>query len=343
MKILCIGDPHFKVDNSEESQHFTLQIERWLKTNHVDAVVILGDILHSHEKVFILAMNNAVEFMHMCARYTKTYCLVGNHDATNNSFYCSNNHWMTSMTFKSNLTIIDRPYYMDLCEQVLLCPYAADGRFVESLDEFAPDWKHKAKLIFAHQMFDGAKYNSVVAKDVEVWERSYPIVISGHVHESQEVQPNLYYVGNSNEKSDRGIVIVEISNEGVVKRTPLCLALKEKKTVIVNTKEVATLKLQADLQYKIVIKDVEASIKAFKKTALAQQLYNMSNVKTVQYKLVAVKQDTTMTEDEVRNQDFSSMLLNRIDSEDDTHLSSYARSLLLGTEDISNKVVMFDT
>ena len=62
---LAIGDPHFKVDNAEESEHFQRQLQRWLENNAetLDGIIVLGDILHSHEKIYTFAMNMAVNFI----------------------------------------------------------------------------------------------------------------------------------------------------------------------------------------------------------------------------------------------------------------------------------------
>ena len=56
MKYLVVGDTHFKVDNVEESEHFHLQVRRYLLDNKVDCIILLGDLLHTHEKLFTFAI-----------------------------------------------------------------------------------------------------------------------------------------------------------------------------------------------------------------------------------------------------------------------------------------------
>ena len=59
-RIICIGDPHFKVTNIEETNKCVERLLEIVRDKNPDFVVILGDLLHEHEKLHTLALNCAV-------------------------------------------------------------------------------------------------------------------------------------------------------------------------------------------------------------------------------------------------------------------------------------------
>ena len=147
------------------------------------------------------------------------YILVGNHDYINNSQFLTDNHWMNCFKNKNNIHIVDKTIiYNHNNLNVIMSSYVPDGRFIEALNILQTttsfDWT-KADCILAHQLFDGAKMGAIVAENVEKWENSYPYLISGHIHDKQRVQNNLYYTGSSmqhafGESHDKTICLVKI-------------------------------------------------------------------------------------------------------------------------------------
>jgi DNA repair exonuclease SbcCD nuclease subunit len=353
MKYLVVGDTHFKVDNVEESEHFHLQVYRYLLDNKVDCIILLGDLLHTHEKLFTFALNLAVKFITMCSSFAHTYCLVGNHDATSNTIYCSTNHWMNVLKNQTNVTVVDKPTPVMLGSHgplVLACPYVSDGRFVESLNEFAPGWQ-QANLIFAHQLFDGAKMGAIVSQGVEEWKLEWPQVISGHLHDRQQPQANLYYTGSSQqlaftEKEDKSLALVSVSQSDSTakwtsKWTEVFLDIKHRKIIHATVSELSTLVIpvSSDTTYKIVIQDDDASIKAFKKTERYKELENRAGVKSVQFKVdkcgtVGVSAANPM--DTPPTTDFVTQLMNNLNQlhGDDAYLESYVKSIVLNRKEI---------
>jgi len=63
MKIIAIGDPHIKSDNINEFSIFENKLHDLMDMEVPDIVVILGDVLHHHEKVYTASLNRAVEFI----------------------------------------------------------------------------------------------------------------------------------------------------------------------------------------------------------------------------------------------------------------------------------------
>ncbi len=57
-----------------------------------------------------------------------------------------------------------------------------------------PWWK-KASLIFAHQEFEGAKMGAIISESGDKWPLDAPLIVSGHIHDHQQPQPNIQYTG----------------------------------------------------------------------------------------------------------------------------------------------------
>jgi hypothetical protein len=80
MKVIAVGDPHFKIDNIEEVNMFIERIEKLVLREQPNLIVILGDLLHTHERLHVTPLNKAYEFVDKMRKISKTIILVGNHD-----------------------------------------------------------------------------------------------------------------------------------------------------------------------------------------------------------------------------------------------------------------------
>jgi DNA repair exonuclease SbcCD nuclease subunit len=78
--IIAIGDPHFKVDNILNVELFILRITELIKEKKPDFIVVLGDLLHTHEKLDTKPLNKAYQFILGIREFAPVYVLVGNHD-----------------------------------------------------------------------------------------------------------------------------------------------------------------------------------------------------------------------------------------------------------------------
>ena len=61
--ILVIGDPHFKNDNTLETDLMHTEIIKLLISKPFKFVVILGDILHKHEKIDMFPYDRSIKFL----------------------------------------------------------------------------------------------------------------------------------------------------------------------------------------------------------------------------------------------------------------------------------------
>ena len=199
--ILAIGDQHFTTKNMKNIETFIEAIQNIANERKPDAIVLLGDLLHTHENIHQAPLNKACEFIKKMRDIALTFVLVGNHDYLNNSQFLSDHHWLNCLKEWENVVIVDKITYHKTEDDTLLAfsPYVEPDRFVEALNTCTDyDWKD-ASLIFCHQEFFGCNMNDEKISDRGKWDLNYPQVISGHIHTKQHVQRNIYYPGSSME------------------------------------------------------------------------------------------------------------------------------------------------
>jgi DNA repair exonuclease SbcCD nuclease subunit len=277
-RILAIGDLHIQPDTLADINVFLKQLDKWLSHNPVDLIVILGDTLHTHETVYTECLNKMLEYIRVCEKYAETEIMVGNHDFVCNTAYLSDAHPFVG--WKKTHNIVDRVKVRCVKDRkIVLLPFVPDGRFHEALRTVGDEWK-TAECIFAHQLFDGAKMGPIVAKGVEKWEDDLPMVISGHIHDKQLVQPNLWYTGSSmqvsfGERDNHTISLVTLSESPSESPSESLPVIEEidinpptKKTVYFDVNDAKEMKLPTDENVRVKVSlsgDVE-EFKTFKKT-----------------------------------------------------------------------------
>jgi len=188
-KILCIGDPHFKVSNRAEMRAFVQECITTIEKQKPEFVVVMGDVLDRHENIHVHALMDACQFLLQLAKTTKTYVLIGNHDRPNNSNYLTDEHPFTALKEIENIIIVD---HVVRDGEWCFVPYVPPGRFHEALGDLV---KEDLTCIFAHQEFKGSNYKNIVSTVGDVWPEDFPLVISGHIHTYQWPQDNIAYVG----------------------------------------------------------------------------------------------------------------------------------------------------
>lgn len=233
MKLLFIGDPHIKTDNHDEIDILVRHLEEICTEEKVDRIIIGGDLMHYHERIFTQALNKTLEFIKLLSKYAPIDILVGNHDMINNQQFLTSNHWMNVLEPMNNVTVIDKPMKRSIgAYQYMLCPYVYPGRFIEALETVETEWK-SYNYIFAHQEFKGCKMGAIVSTDGDEWNETYPQVISGHIHDNQRFA-KVYYPGAPLQHAfgDTDTRVVCIIENDTIRDIPLNVP---KKTIVKST------------------------------------------------------------------------------------------------------------
>jgi DNA repair exonuclease SbcCD nuclease subunit len=242
VKILVIGDPHYKVDSIPECEIFTKRVTELATSIQPGLIVILGDILHTHERLHTTALNKAYDLVDKMRNITKTYVLVGNHDYCSNNAFLTDNHWMNGMKEWKNIVIVDKTI-IDFIEgeKIVFVPYVPPGRFSEALNTRVGEWEN-ASCIFAHQEFSGCKMGAIISIEGDKWPLTNPHVISGHIHSRQIVQKNIYYPGSAMQiafgESEKNIIPIMNLVDHEYNLEEIDLGLPRKKIVYMDIEDI---------------------------------------------------------------------------------------------------------
>jgi len=302
--IITIGDPHFQMSNMDEVKLFIQKCMAYVKEQkkNLYAIVVLGDVLHDHERVHSTALNVAVNFLNELAEISPTYVLVGNHDLINNSQFLTQNHWMNALKTNKNITVVDE-VIEEIWEDktVVMCPYVPNGRFVEALDT-GGDWQD-ADVIFAHQEIKGVKMGSIISEHGDDWKVEWPFVITGHIHQNQTPQPNVYYPGSALQvafgESERNIIAeVDLNNLCRADISEVDLGMQKKKIVYTDASDLNKVakKIEPGGVYekhklKVCVDGSKEEFKALKKTAAFKKLQKKGVKVVYKRKRAAIKSD----------------------------------------------------
>lgn len=337
---LTIGDIHFKLDNIQESIQFISEVETYILSNlnKIDFIVVLGDILHTHEKVHTQALNLALEFFKILLKYKKDkiYVLVGNHDMTTNTNFLNSSHWMNCLKEWGGIVVVDSIIDLKVKNDLILfCPYVPDGRFIEALTSYnkdGKDWK-KSSLIFGHQLLNGVKMGMITATDVEEWNDNYPLVVSGHIHDKQWVKDNLYYTGSCRqisygESTEKCLSNIIINEEGI-EVEEIYLNLPSRRIIYITTDEldkIKNLKIKKNESIKLVITGDSEFFKEYKKTEKLKKELLDKGIDKVIFK----RKESDMNESENldNKNDFLELLDYMIKEENDTELYNLYKNLI---------------
>ena len=199
LTILCIGDPHFKADNQLETDAMEQQLKKIIIDRQPDLTVVLGDTLHSNEKINLHVQKRAIDFLRTLKSVSKTlYLIIGNHDRPNNSVFMTDEHPFTSLKeWGDNVKVVDTTCLVNHngCS-IAIVPYVPVGRFEEALSIVGMKPPYNGiDCIIAHQEFKGCKMSAITSKEGDDYKLDYPFCISGHIHDFDQLQSNMVYVG----------------------------------------------------------------------------------------------------------------------------------------------------
>ena len=247
MKLLLIGDPHFSENQATVIDKFIQEVYKLDLANY-EKIIILGDILDTHEKVNLRSLCKAIDFIKYLSKHSKTYVLIGNHDRINNSVYLTEEHPFTGLKGLKNIYIIDKPFSED---NYLYVPYVETGRFKEAIEDYNLE---KIEKIFAHQEFLGSIFN----------DRGDPIpetiTYSGHIHNYRKIK-NLTYVGTPFQHSyydNDDKFLLEI-DDNIEKK--IYLEIKKKRVVELKLSELLDYKVDKNYYTKLIIREDKKLLK----------------------------------------------------------------------------------
>lgn len=209
MNVITIGDLHFKPENANENDTMTKEIIEIIKNIKPRFTVILGDTLHTNERINMHSFIRATNFFENIKNICDLFIIIGNHDRPNedDSKYLPEHHAFNALKEWKNTFIIDEPLAKHIDDlYFLFVPYVSKGNFIEKIGKI-----EKYNAVFCHQEFHGARLKNIKSADGDKWPLNYPLVISGHIHTYHMPQQNIIYVGSPSEGDTRFITLFKFT------------------------------------------------------------------------------------------------------------------------------------
>lgn len=294
--ILVIGDIHIKQNNLTLIDVLIQQLHRICVQRKPDQIVLLGDILHDHSRLFTPCLNKALALIYTLREFARVIIIVGNHDMCSGALYLTQDHWMNPLKEWSDVTIVDSP--IQIGDNVFV-PYVPPGRFLDALNVLV-GWE-SAKMIFCHQEFRGCHMGMIVSQDGDEWDGRIRIV-SGHIHGSQTLPNNIYYVGSStpttfSETGERHVLLIDKTEEEIPIDLPKKVTLTKKISEIDEIDGIKDLRIR--------VNGTEVEYKTFKKSKKYKDLIQ----KGVKIVFNPPKTESNMN---VKNQSFAEIFSDEI-------------------------------
>jgi DNA repair exonuclease SbcCD nuclease subunit len=290
MKIFVIGDPHFKSKNALETNEMSNRIYEEVIKEKPDFIVVLGDVLDTHETIHVGPLCRATDFLFTLSQMSKhLYVLVGNHDRPNNSVYLTTDSPFNACKSWKNTTIVDK-VVKDTYQgkNFLFTPYVPTGRLMEALGTEGIDKEniHEYSIVFAHQEFKGCNMGAITSNEGDIWDVTFPLCISGHIHDYQELQPNLIYPGTPLQHSfgdtpNKAVMIVETSDQSSdswIKRR-IKLGLPKKLTVNITAEELIDYVVPENSFVKLIVRGETDKVKEVMKLDKVKTLLTNERIK----------------------------------------------------------------
>jgi DNA repair exonuclease SbcCD nuclease subunit len=282
IKTLVIGDPHFKVNNTNEMDIMSNDIINIAKEKQPDFIVVLGDVLDKHESIHVIPLMQSIDFLKQLQDIAPLYVLMGNHDRPNNQDFLSSSHPFTALKYWNNTTIIDTSQTITIKDCVFtFVPYVYKGRFKEALEK--TNYK-QSSVIFCHQEFKNVIMGAKKSMDGDVWNDDDPYIISGHIHDMQLLQNNIFYIGTPiqhkfGEKEDKFIALFHFKNNITYKHHNIVydkikLKVPLKKIVHLQPEQLTSFVFEKNINYKIIIHCEPNDIKLLSKHPKILQFIN---------------------------------------------------------------------
>jgi DNA repair exonuclease SbcCD nuclease subunit len=288
MKIFVIGDPHFKSKNTLETNEMCNRIYKEIINEKPDFIVVLGDVLDTHETIHVGPLCRATEFLFKLSKMSNhLYVLIGNHDMKSNADFLTGESAFNACKSWKNTTIVDKVVKSSFKDKnFLFVPYVPTGRLMEALqtEEIDKDNINDYSIVFAHQEFKGCNMGAITSNEGDIWDQEFPLCISGHIHDYQVLQPNLIYPGTPiqhsfGDSSNKAIMILELAEENEWIKRRINLGLPKKLTVHITAEELIEYVVPENSFVKLIVKGETDKVKEVMKLDKVKELLSNERIK----------------------------------------------------------------
>lgn len=283
-RVLAIGDPHFKVNNVEESLLMTQRLKELASNQSVDLIVCLGDVLDRHETIHVVPLDNAIKCLFSMSQIAPLVVLIGNHDRPNNSHFLTPDHPFQALKYWHNTRIVDTVEFGNYTKdshdyKFVYVPYVPPGRFQEALETQGSmdQVLQNTQCLFAHQEFYGVQMGPIKSEVGDKWDLNHPLVVSGHIHEEQVLQKNIIYTGTPmqhafGEMEDKTVSIFDFYPDGRWTRQKVDLKIPKKIVIRCGPHELLEYRKPENCQVKLIVSCTNVEFKTLMKNPRVKEL-----------------------------------------------------------------------
>ena len=304
MKIFVIGDPHFKSKNALETTEMANKIYQHILELNPDFIIVLGDVLDTHETIHVGPLCRATEFLFRLSSMSKhLYILIGNHDRINNAVFLTPESPFNACKLWTNTTVVDKVVVSKHEDkEFLFVPYVPTGRLMEALatENVTEENINQYCLVFAHQEFKGCNMNMITSNSGDEWKPEFPLCISGHIHDFQELHHNMIYPGTPlqhafGDSPNKAVMLLEDSGDSgakvgastedkaganaLWKYTRIKLGLPKKLIVHISAEELIDYVLPENSFVKLVVTGESDKVKEVLKLEKVKELLSNDRIK----------------------------------------------------------------
>jgi DNA repair exonuclease SbcCD nuclease subunit len=290
MKIFVIGDPHFKSKNALETNEMSNKIYTTIITEKPDFIVVLGDVLDTHETIHVGPLCRATEFLFQLSKLSAhLFVLIGNHDRPSNAVYLTEESPFNACKSWENTTIVDKVTKHNFEDKnFVFLPYVPTGRLAEALtsQNITSENINEYDIVFAHQEFKGCNMGMITSNEGDPWDETWPLCISGHIHDYQVLQPNLIYPGTPiqhgyGDSPNKAVMILESEDHNPVKYSyrRINLNLPKKLTVHITSEELVDYILPENSFVKLIVTGESDKIREIMKLDKVKTLLSSERIK----------------------------------------------------------------
>ena len=148
VRVLLIGDMHVKHDNKTETDIMHKKLIKIIKNDtNIDFVVVLGDTLHTNERIDSACLGRATKILSDLQKYSKLLIiLIGNHDYKNNNEFLTDTHPFNMCKLWPKTIVVDDVTIVEVFSKgVTLESPSSKDRDIKDSDNNSSDKKKKDK------------------------------------------------------------------------------------------------------------------------------------------------------------------------------------------------------
>jgi DNA repair exonuclease SbcCD nuclease subunit len=293
MKIFVIGDPHFKSKNALETTEMSNKIYQHIHELNPDFIVVLGDVLDTHETIHVGPLCRATDFLFRLSSMSKhLYIIIGNHDRVSNAVFLTPESPFNACKLWKNTTVVDKVVISKHEDkEFLFVPYVPTGRLMEALntENVTEENISKYSIVFAHQEFKGCSMNMITSNSGDEWKPEFPLCISGHIHDFQELHHNMIYPGTPlqhafGDSPNKAVMLLEDSGDksgasSLWKYTRIKLGLPKKLIVYITAEELVDYIIPENSFVKLVVTGESDKMKEVLKLEKVKELLSNERIK----------------------------------------------------------------